>query len=208
MATTATVIDFKTGKRWGNEVKHAQQAQLYALGTALRYDEVQKIYTELWYVDQDELIPMTMTRAQALRFFKNWDDRNSMMFACVNFEPATEQDQLPVVSLRTEGHGALSCGGPMKYTKQTAEQFVLRVFNIITDWLGRAQTLWGLIAFLPPAWAFISMNVEGMATHEIILVITEIALLFNGHRILRVNFFSYLGERKTMEAVDGQLRFV
>lgn len=84
---TACVVDFKTGKRWGNEVKHAQQAQLYALGTALRYDEVQKIHTELWYVDQDELIPMTMTRSQALRFFKNWDDRNSMMLASVNFEP-------------------------------------------------------------------------------------------------------------------------
>ena len=60
------VIDYKTGKRWGNEVKHAQQTQLYALGTALRYDEIQNVYTELWYLDLDELVSMSMTRSQAL----------------------------------------------------------------------------------------------------------------------------------------------
>ena len=85
--TTIVVNDYKTGKRWGNEVKHAQQTQLYALGAVLRYNEIQHVYTELWYLDLDELVSMSMTRSQALRFFRGWDDRNSMMLACVNFEP-------------------------------------------------------------------------------------------------------------------------
>jgi hypothetical protein len=90
--TTVVVIDYKTGKRWGNEVKHAQQAQLYALGAALRYEEIQLIHTELWYLDQDEMIPMTMRRDQALRFFKNWDTRNTTMMSCGEFTPRPNRE--------------------------------------------------------------------------------------------------------------------
>lgn len=82
--TTACVVDFKTGKRFSNEVKHAQQAQLYALGSALPYDEVEKIHTELWYLDQDELIAMAMTRAQALRFYESWNKKNEAMLSATS----------------------------------------------------------------------------------------------------------------------------
>jgi hypothetical protein len=89
---TVVVIDFKTGKRWGNEVKHAQQAQLYALGAALRYEKIETIYTELWYLDQDEMVPMTMRRDQALRFFEGWDRRNNVMMACEGFMPRPSRE--------------------------------------------------------------------------------------------------------------------
>jgi len=72
---TAYVVDYKTGKRYGNEIKHAEQTQLYALGTALRYPDVQNIITELWYSDQDEIAHMHFTREQALKFFKNWNNK-------------------------------------------------------------------------------------------------------------------------------------
>ena len=78
---TAYVIDYKTGKRYGNEIKHAEQTQLYALATALRYPDVQNIITELWYSDQDEIAHMHFTREQALKFFKNW---NNKMLRMVN----------------------------------------------------------------------------------------------------------------------------
>ncbi len=71
----AVVIDFKSGKRWGNEVKHAEQAQLYAVGTAIRYPKLEKITAELWYVDADEVTSMTFTRKQALRFLKGFNNR-------------------------------------------------------------------------------------------------------------------------------------
>lgn len=69
------VIDFKTGRRFGNEVEHATQCQLYQLGAFLRYPGVKTVTTELWYVDQDELVPIQFTRKQGLRFFETWNER-------------------------------------------------------------------------------------------------------------------------------------
>ena len=39
--TSARVIDYKTGKRFGNEISHSQQALLYAIGTFLRYPNLE-----------------------------------------------------------------------------------------------------------------------------------------------------------------------
>jgi len=38
---SARVIDYKTGKKWGNEISHSQQALLYAIGTFLRYPDLE-----------------------------------------------------------------------------------------------------------------------------------------------------------------------
>ena len=43
----AVVIDYKSGKRYGNEIKHGEQCQLYQLGSFIRYPKIQKITTEL-----------------------------------------------------------------------------------------------------------------------------------------------------------------
>ena len=81
----AYVIDYKTGKRYGNEIKHAEQTQLYGLATALRYPDVQEIVTELWYTDQDEIAQMEFTREQALRFLKNWNNKMLRMTGATEF---------------------------------------------------------------------------------------------------------------------------
>jgi CRISPR/Cas system-associated exonuclease Cas4 (RecB family) len=73
--TALVVVDYKTGKRFGNEVKHAHQCQLYQLGAFLRYPKVKKVTTELWYTDQNELVSMNFTRQQGLRFFESWNER-------------------------------------------------------------------------------------------------------------------------------------
>jgi hypothetical protein len=73
--THAVVIDYKTGKKFGNEIKHGEQGQLYQLGTFLRYPELQVIDVEFWYTDQDDITHMTYRREQGLRFYKNFDDR-------------------------------------------------------------------------------------------------------------------------------------
>jgi hypothetical protein len=39
----ATAIDYKTGKKFGNEVKHAEQMQLYALGAFMRHAELEVV---------------------------------------------------------------------------------------------------------------------------------------------------------------------
>lgn len=83
----AIVIDYKTGKRFGNEIKHAEQTQLYALNTVLRYPSVEEVFTELWYTDVDELVTARFSRAQILRFKSNWDRRGRAMTTATEFPP-------------------------------------------------------------------------------------------------------------------------
>jgi hypothetical protein len=85
--TEAIDIDFKSGRKFGNELKHAEQLQLYQLVTFLRYPLLEKITTELWYLDQDELTSNTFTRTQGLRFQRSWDARGTRMTTAVDFPP-------------------------------------------------------------------------------------------------------------------------
>lgn len=71
--THAIVIDYKTGRKFGNEVKHAEQLQLYQVVTFLRYPKLEKVTVELWYLDQNETTSQTFTRSQGLRFKENFD---------------------------------------------------------------------------------------------------------------------------------------
>lgn len=85
--THAIVIDYKTGKRWGNEIKHGEQMQLYLLNSFLRFPALEEVRTELWYLDQDEVAVSTMTRAQALRFKSNFDRRGHAVTNETKFPP-------------------------------------------------------------------------------------------------------------------------
>lgn len=53
-STHILVIDFKTGRKFGNEIKHGEQLQLYALCAALKYPTAEIIDVELWYFDQKD----------------------------------------------------------------------------------------------------------------------------------------------------------
>jgi len=85
--TEAVAVDYKTGRKFGNEVKHAEQLQLYQLVTFLRYPQLEKVHTELWYLDQDEITSMTYLRNQGLRFRQKWDMRAEKMTSAVDFPP-------------------------------------------------------------------------------------------------------------------------
>lgn len=81
----AIVIDYKTGKRHGNELKHAEQTQLYQLAGFLRFPALEVIHTELWYLDQDEIAGQTYRRDQGLRFFKKFNDDALKMTSATAF---------------------------------------------------------------------------------------------------------------------------
>lgn len=83
----AIVIDYKSGKRFGNEVKHAEQTQLYALNTVLRYPEIETVTTELWYLDVDELTSATYNRERILRFKAGFNSRGKRMTDATEFPP-------------------------------------------------------------------------------------------------------------------------
>jgi hypothetical protein len=80
--TEAVIIDYKTGKKFGNEVKHAEQLQLYQLNAFLRYPLLETIHAELWYLDAKEITTQTFTRAQGLRFHRSFNKRGTALIDC------------------------------------------------------------------------------------------------------------------------------
>lgn len=84
-ATQATVIDFKSGRKFGNEIKHAQQLQLYQLCTFMRFPELQEVTAELWYTDQNEVTSSKYTRMQGMQFMKTFDKRGHEVTSCTSF---------------------------------------------------------------------------------------------------------------------------
>lgn len=72
----AVAVDFKTGKKFGNELKHGEQLQVYALSSFMRYPALQHVTTELWYLDIDDLSTVEVTRKRALeRYLPVFDGR-------------------------------------------------------------------------------------------------------------------------------------
>lgn len=45
------VVDYKTGKRFGNELKHYQQKQLYGISEVCVNPDVEEVVCEIWYLD-------------------------------------------------------------------------------------------------------------------------------------------------------------
>lgn len=85
--TTGLVIDYKTGKKWGNEIKHAQQGQLYQLGAFIKYPQLEYVTTEFWYLDQNEISSMNYRRDQGLRFYNKFNKRGLEMTTDTVFKP-------------------------------------------------------------------------------------------------------------------------
>jgi PD-(D/E)XK nuclease superfamily len=83
--THAVVIDYKTGRKHGNEFKHGEQGQLYQLGTFMRFPELQTIDVEFWYTDQDDITHMHFKREQGLRFYRNFNTRGQAITTATDF---------------------------------------------------------------------------------------------------------------------------
>lgn len=81
----AVVIDYKSGRKFGNEVKHAEQTQAYQLAAFLKYPDLEEVTTELWYLDVNELTSVTFTRSQGLRFRRKFDERFEKMTTATEF---------------------------------------------------------------------------------------------------------------------------
>ena len=81
------VIDYKTGKRFGNELKHAVQLQLYAVCALLRYPDVEQVTCELWYFDQNELASFVLHRRQLKKYLAIFDEKGRKFTETTNFKP-------------------------------------------------------------------------------------------------------------------------
>tara|TARA_X000001036_G_scaffold439888_1_gene492898 strand:+ start:3046 stop:3795 length:750 start_codon:yes stop_codon:yes gene_type:complete len=85
--TSARVIDYKTGKKFGNEIAHGQQALLYAIATFMRYAHLEYIQTEMWYLDKQETTIKGYTRDQAMIFMPGIHQRAIAMTTAERFDP-------------------------------------------------------------------------------------------------------------------------
>lgn len=90
--TSVRVIDYKTGKKFGNEIPHGQQCLLYAIATFMKYPEVQFAQTELWYLDKGETTKHSYTREEAMTFMPNFHNRAVKMTTCEDFEPKPSKE--------------------------------------------------------------------------------------------------------------------
>lgn len=73
---TWEVIDWKTGKSFGNEVKHSQQGLLYAIAAFMRYPEMQRVRIRFVYTDEGKWDrTKEYSRELVMRMLPNWDDR-------------------------------------------------------------------------------------------------------------------------------------
>jgi len=89
---SARVIDYKTGKKFGNEIGHSQQCLLYAIATFFRYPHIDFVQTELWYLDKGETTKKSFTREQAMQFAPGFHRRAIAMTTCEDFSPTPSKD--------------------------------------------------------------------------------------------------------------------
>lgn len=82
------VIDYKTGRKFGNEIKHGEQVQLYALGASILFPLAETIDVELWYLDQKgEITHESKPANKWLYHLKPFNNRGRKMTEATEFKP-------------------------------------------------------------------------------------------------------------------------
>lgn len=85
--TSAKVIDWKTGKKFGNELKHNQQGMGYAIAAFSRYPELEFVEVQFAYLDKNDELRGSYTRRQAEMLQPGLTERADRMTTCTDFEP-------------------------------------------------------------------------------------------------------------------------
>ncbi len=85
---TGTATDYKTGKKFGNEITHNQQGQLYAIGAFMRYPTLEACNVDFVYLDHGlNSKPKQYTRQKAMKFLPSWQKRFNKIFEDREFRP-------------------------------------------------------------------------------------------------------------------------
>jgi CRISPR/Cas system-associated exonuclease Cas4 (RecB family) len=80
------VIDWKSGRKDGNEIKHTMQGQLYAIGASCMYPARTTVVVEFHYVDGTGTpLKATYTPDKIARFRATYDKRAARMLADTEF---------------------------------------------------------------------------------------------------------------------------
>ncbi len=83
----ARAIDWKSGKKQGNEIKHADQLMVYAMCVLMRYSQIERVTTELRYIDVGEKTIRYITRADLNLFMPRLNRRLRAVTEATAFPP-------------------------------------------------------------------------------------------------------------------------
>lgn len=89
-ADIGTVIDAKTGRKYGNEIKHAEQGLLYAGCAFIRHPEKKKHIVEFHYFDQPETDNLTRVEYKpelVAKSLLSFEKRATIMLTATMFPP-------------------------------------------------------------------------------------------------------------------------
>jgi CRISPR/Cas system-associated exonuclease Cas4 (RecB family) len=81
------VIDEKTGSKYGNEIKHAEQAMLYAGTAFIRHPEKKKHITEFHYLDKNDMTKVEFKPEHAAKALISFEKRANIMLNAAMFPP-------------------------------------------------------------------------------------------------------------------------
>lgn len=90
--TSCRIIDYKTGRKFGNEVKHSDQGLSYALNVFHRYPEIDNFTIEFWYMDQAEKMIRRFTRRQLALLLGRYHQRAVRMTTDTQLKPRPNVD--------------------------------------------------------------------------------------------------------------------
>lgn len=85
--TSAEIIDWKSGKKFGNEFKHGSQAIFYAVGAFRRYPALEFVKSRFIYVDQGEELEKSFPRPRAELLGQRAEARALALTTAKHFPP-------------------------------------------------------------------------------------------------------------------------
>jgi CRISPR/Cas system-associated exonuclease Cas4 (RecB family) len=83
--TEITIVDWKSGKREGNEISHLHQGQLYALCAWKKWPELTKFNVIFVYLDHGTETKATWKRGHLERIFPVWDAKGKAITSAMKF---------------------------------------------------------------------------------------------------------------------------
>lgn len=85
---SCVIIDYKTGKKFGNEMKHADQGLSYALHAMHRYPELDVFKVEFWYLDEGVKMIRSFNRRQLSMLLLRYHNRAVKLTTTRDFIPS------------------------------------------------------------------------------------------------------------------------
>jgi CRISPR/Cas system-associated exonuclease Cas4 (RecB family) len=108
--TLRLIIDYKTGRQYGNEVKHYQQMELYAIGDWCINPSDEVRTTELWYLDQKDIVVHEFRPEQLERGRAKLDEEVGRMMADKIHAPRPNKMNCKYCPFSPRGTGACAVG--------------------------------------------------------------------------------------------------